>query len=319
MSSTGRSFLGKAAPATLAIAAPRLRGSRPPDLGELTAIVGRYGRTLAVELTAQPALDRPLEHEADREAPRDTAAIDEASPRDAPVLGLRAPLAALVSSSASPLTRHSSTTSRDAGLEWMSELRALRARRLVLHDGDSLRNVDQARSLGRSLDGLAARFQAQGFQLGFDAGLDAKTAAGSCRELVALCTQITMPGFFLALRCDGTAALLELAWGRALAPLVRQVYVPLGSLETRHDDSWAWLAALANLEAIVFSTDDFLAAEAASPIAGRLGYSAVGPSAALRATDERSTLRNVSQIFAETLEKLANSGGLGLSRLASLP
>jgi hypothetical protein len=311
MSSTGRAFRGMAAPPILAIAAPTR------DLGELTTIADRYGRALAVELAAEPTLDRPREHVAAREARRDGGAIEAANPSDAPVLGLRAPLAAFVPS---PVTRDANTTPRDAGLEWMSELRALRARRLVLHDGASLSDVVQARSLGRSLDALAARFQAQGFQLGFDPGLDAKTAAGSCRELVALCTEITMPGFFLALRCDGTAALLELAWGRALAPLVRQVYVPLGSLETRHDDSWARLAALANLEAIVFSTDDFLAPETASPGAARPGTSAAGGSAASPSRRYwHSTLRNVDRALAEILEKIADWEASGLSRLAPLP
>jgi hypothetical protein len=287
MTSAGRSFAGASPPPILAFA------SRRRDLGTLPRVAARFGRELAVELVEAGPTDE-LDGDLDAQARHHPAA---------PVLGLRAPLAELEGDPENAPTRG------------MAQIRALHARRLVYAAGASdLHDLGRARALGRLLDGTAARFQGQSFQLGLDPALDPAfdpaDIAARCDGLVALCTQITMPAFFLALGGETVARLLELPWGRALSPLVRQTYIPLPAGNgTPSAEGIALGSSLrmlsepnrpSNLEAIVFVVANAPHSSCSSPV-------------------ETALAPGLETALEGAFEKLAEWGLAGLSRAVPVP
>jgi hypothetical protein len=149
---------------------------------------------------------------------------------DVAVLGLRAHIHELVQASEAVEGGSADPAVEDPPARRMSHLRALHARRLVYAlpaDAAELENAARARELGRRLDGVATRFQGQGFRLGL--ALAPHQAIERIDFLVALATQITSPAFFLELRSEDLPDLLSNGWGRALAPLVRQLHVEVAA------------------------------------------------------------------------------------------
>jgi hypothetical protein len=286
MTSAGRSFGGASPPPILAFA------SRGRDLGKLPRVAARFGRELAVELVDVGLTEEP-DGDLDPQARCDPGA---------PVLGLRAPLAELEGDPENALVRR------------MAQIRALHARRLVYAAGASdLSDLGRARALGRLLDGAAARFQGQSFQLGLDPTLDhaleAANVAERCDALVALCTQITMPAFFLAPGGETVAKLLELPWGRALSPLVRQTYITLpagnGMPSAEGKALGSTLRILSepsqpsNLEAIVFVAN--------------------APDSSCSSPVETALAPGLEPALKGAFEKLAEWGLAGLSRAVPVP
>jgi hypothetical protein len=206
-------------PGADAATATQLDDARGAFLDDARGAFRRSGLDLAVEV----ALD------AGEPAAAPAAGITTAP---TPVVGLRVPLEEL-------------ERDTDVALGWnvedgparrMTQLRSLRSRRLVYElarDAPELEDPTRARELGRRLDGVATRFQGQGFELGLALASRHGVERGDTRvgdlvaALVALVTQITSPAFFLALPIAALRNLLEEDWGRALAPLVRQVCWPL--------------------------------------------------------------------------------------------
>jgi hypothetical protein len=201
-------------PVSIAVRLADVRGTHAASaLSAVVDVFRGFGLTPAVELVL----------EAGEPPPAPTTGLDVA------VLGLRAHIHELVQVSETLEGGPVGPTVEDAPARRMSHLRALHARRLVYAlptDAAELENAARARELGRRLDGVAARFQGQGFRVGLALG---PHAIERVDFLVALATQITSPAFFFELRSDDVPGLLSDGWGRALAPLVRQLRVEVAS------------------------------------------------------------------------------------------
>ncbi|HUP24351.1 MAG TPA: hypothetical protein VNB06_15575 [Thermoanaerobaculia bacterium] len=201
-------------PVLVAVRLADARGTNAAStLRDVAAVFRRFGLTPAVELVL----------EAGEPPPAPTTGLDVA------VWGLRAHIHELVQEREALDSGPADPTVEDPPARRMAYLRSLHARRLVYAlpaDAAELGSAARARELGRRLDGVAARFQGQGFRLGLAL---APHAVERVDSLVALATQITSPAFFLELRSEDLPDLLSDGWGRALAPLVRQLRVEVAS------------------------------------------------------------------------------------------
>jgi hypothetical protein len=200
-------------PVSVAMRCAGAGGTDPASpLRDVAAMFQRFGLTPAVELALEAG------------QPPHTPATGFA------VLGLRAHIHELVPEREALEGAHADSTVEDPPARRMEHLRSLHARRLVYAlptEAAELESAARARWLGRRLDGVATRFQGQGFRLGLALAPHQAVERVDC--LVALATHITSPSFFLEVRGEDLPDLLSDGWGRALVPLVRQVRVEVAS------------------------------------------------------------------------------------------